>query len=53
MRKLVFITQQVDPGHPALAATVPKLKALAQLVDEVVVLADGAVADVLPAELPY
>jgi glycosyltransferase involved in cell wall biosynthesis len=48
MRRVVFITQQVDPGHPALAATVPKIKALAALVDEVVVLADGAVPDVLP-----
>jgi glycosyltransferase involved in cell wall biosynthesis len=48
MRRLVFITQQVDPGHPALAATVPKIKALAALVDEVVVLADGAVEGVLP-----
>ena len=48
MRKLVFITQQVDPGHPALAATVPKIRALAELVDEVVVLADGAVEGVLP-----
>ena len=47
--KLVFITQQVDPDHPALAATVPKIAALARLVDEVVVLADGAVEDVLPA----
>jgi len=49
MTRVVFITQQVDPGHPALAATVPKLRALAELVDEVVVLADGAVDDVLPA----
>jgi glycosyltransferase involved in cell wall biosynthesis len=48
MRRVVFITQQVDPGHPALAATVPKITALAQLVDEVVVLADGAVEGVLP-----
>jgi glycosyltransferase involved in cell wall biosynthesis len=48
MTKVIFITQQVDPGHPALAATVPKLRALAELVDEVVVLADGAVEDVLP-----
>ena len=46
--KLVFITQQVDPRHPALAATVPKIRALAALVDEVVVLADGAVPGVLP-----
>jgi len=49
MARIVFITQQVDPEHPALAATVPKLRALAQLVDEVVVLADGADADALPA----
>ncbi len=48
MTKLVFITQQVDPRHPALAATVPKIRALAKRVDEVVVLADGAVAGVLP-----
>jgi glycosyltransferase involved in cell wall biosynthesis len=48
MRKLLFITQQVDPRHPALAATVPKITALAALVDEVVVLADGAVPGVLP-----
>ena len=49
MTRVVFITQQVDPGHPALAATVPKIAALADLVDEVVVLADGAVEGVLPA----
>jgi glycosyltransferase involved in cell wall biosynthesis len=49
MTRIVFITQQVDPGHPALAATVPKIQALAALVDEVVVLADGAVPGVLPA----
>ena len=48
MSKVVFITQQVDPRHPALAATVPKIAALASRVDEVVVLADGAVPGVLP-----
>jgi glycosyltransferase involved in cell wall biosynthesis len=48
MRTLVFVTQQVDPAHPALAATIPKLRALAQRVDELVVLADGAVPGVLP-----
>lgn len=48
MAKVVFITQQVDPRHPALAATVPKIAALAALVDEVVVLADGAVPGALP-----
>jgi glycosyltransferase involved in cell wall biosynthesis len=48
MRRLVFITQQVDPAHPALAATVAKLRVLAERVDEVVVLADGAVPGALP-----
>jgi glycosyltransferase involved in cell wall biosynthesis len=47
--KLVFITQQVDPAHPALAATVPKIAALARRVDEVVVLTDSAVEGVLPS----
>jgi glycosyltransferase involved in cell wall biosynthesis len=47
--RLVFVTQQVDPAHPALAATVPKIGALAELVDEVVVLADAAVEEALPA----
>ena len=49
MKRVVFVTQQIDPGHPALAATVPKLKALAALVEEVVVLADGVVEEALPA----
>ena len=46
--RVVFVTQQVDPAHPALAATVPKLRALAALVEEAVVLADGVVAETLP-----
>lgn len=48
MRRLIVITQQVDPAHPALAATVPKLAALARRLDELVVLADAAVPGVLP-----
>ena len=48
MKRLVFITQQADPAHPALAATVPKIGALARRVDELVVLAGGAVPGVLP-----
>ena len=47
--RLVVVTQQVDPGHPALAATVPKLRALCARADEVVVLALGAVPAPLPA----
>ena len=49
MRKLVFVTQQIDPEHPALAATIPKIAALARRLDEVVVLADSAVPGALPA----
>jgi glycosyltransferase involved in cell wall biosynthesis len=49
VRRLVFLTQRVDPDDPVLAATVPKIRALAQRVDEVVVLAQSAApADGLP-----
>ena len=48
MRKFVFITQVVDPDHPALGATVAKIAALAARVDEVVVLALEGTADALP-----
>jgi glycosyltransferase involved in cell wall biosynthesis len=47
--KLVFVTQQVDPAHPALAATVPKIAALARRVGEVAVLAAGAAPGALPS----
>jgi glycosyltransferase involved in cell wall biosynthesis len=47
--KLVFVTQQVDPASPVLGATVAKIRALAARVDEVAVLADGAVEGALPA----
>jgi glycosyltransferase involved in cell wall biosynthesis len=46
--KLIVITQRVDPDDPALGATVPKLRALAERVDELVVLALAA----RPADLP-
>jgi glycosyltransferase involved in cell wall biosynthesis len=49
--KLVFVTQQVDPAHPALGATTAKVGALAELVDEVVVLADFVVPSGLPANV--
>jgi len=48
LSRLVFVTQQVDPEHPVLAATVPKIRALAARFDEVTVLAAGAVEGVLP-----
>ena len=46
--KLVVITQRVDESDPALGATVPKLRALAARVDELVVLALSA----QPTDLP-
>ena len=51
MRRLVFLTQSVDPSHPALAATIPKLRALAARVDELVVIAQSAAAADLPANV--
>ena len=44
----MFVTQEVDPASPVLGATVAKIAALAERVDEVVVLADRAVEGVLP-----
>jgi glycosyltransferase involved in cell wall biosynthesis len=49
LSSLVFVTQQVDPEHPVLAATVPKLRALARRFDEVAVLAASSVPGVLPS----
>jgi glycosyltransferase involved in cell wall biosynthesis len=49
MRRLLFVTQDLDPAHPALAATIGKVRALARHVDEVVVLADVVADGALPA----
>jgi len=49
MRRLVFVTQRIDPAHPALGVTIPKLRALAARLDEVVVLAAEAVDGQLPS----
>jgi glycosyltransferase involved in cell wall biosynthesis len=46
--RLIFVTQQVDPEHPVLAATVPKIRELARRFDEVAVLAASAVPGALP-----
>jgi glycosyltransferase involved in cell wall biosynthesis len=51
MRRLVFVTQSVDPAHPVLAATIPKIRALADRVEEVVVLAQSAANASLPANV--
>jgi glycosyltransferase involved in cell wall biosynthesis len=48
LSSLVFVTQQVDPEHAVLAATVPKIRALARRFDEVAVLASSAVPGALP-----
>ena len=48
MKRVVFITQAADPDHPVLGATLPKIRALAERVDEVVVLADSVVPEALP-----
>jgi glycosyltransferase involved in cell wall biosynthesis len=51
MRRLIFLTQSVDPAHPVLAATLPKIRALAARVDEVLVLAQSGRGDGLPANV--
>jgi glycosyltransferase involved in cell wall biosynthesis len=51
MRRLVFLTQSVDPAHPVLAATIPKIRALAKRVDDVVVLAQSGRGDGLPSNV--
>src|SRR6266511_4188770 len=51
MQRLVFLTQSVDPEHPVLAATIPKIRALAARVDEVVVVAQSGTPDGLPSNV--
>jgi glycosyltransferase involved in cell wall biosynthesis len=46
--RIVFVTQAADPAHPVLAATLPKIRALAARCDEVVVLADRIDERALP-----
>lgn len=45
---MIFATQKLDPGDPVLAATVPMVRALAERVDELVVLCDSAAPDAVP-----
>jgi glycosyltransferase involved in cell wall biosynthesis len=49
--KLIVVTQRVDPEDPALGATVPMLGALAERVDELVVLTLVARESGLPANV--
>jgi glycosyltransferase involved in cell wall biosynthesis len=51
MKRLVFLTQSVDSAHPVLAATIPKIRALAERVDEVVVVAQSGTPDGLPSNV--
>lgn len=53
MRRLVFVTQHVDPTHPALAATVPMIAALARRVDEVVAVGFSARPEALPENVRF
>jgi glycosyltransferase involved in cell wall biosynthesis len=46
--RIVFVTQAADPRHPVLGATLPKIRALAARVDEVVVIADTITSEALP-----
>jgi glycosyltransferase involved in cell wall biosynthesis len=46
--RIVFVTQAADPSHPVLGATLPKIRALAERCDEVVVLADRVDESALP-----
>jgi glycosyltransferase involved in cell wall biosynthesis len=48
LRKLIFITQVVDPSHANLGATCANIAALAQHVDEVAVLCQHGREGVLP-----
>jgi glycosyltransferase involved in cell wall biosynthesis len=49
MKRIVFVTQRIEPAHPVLGATVAKIAALAERLDEVTVLALSAQPRVLPA----
>ncbi len=49
MRRLIFLTQRLDPGDPILAATVAKVHALAARLDELVVICDRAAPGAAPA----
>lgn len=48
MRRLIFATQKLDSQDPILAATVAKVRALAERVDELVVICDAAEPGVAP-----
>jgi glycosyltransferase involved in cell wall biosynthesis len=49
--KLVFVTQELDPEHPALAQTVDLVRALATRVDELAVVARDVQWEDIPANV--
>jgi glycosyltransferase involved in cell wall biosynthesis len=49
--KLVFVTQEVDPGHPVLAQTVDLVRALSARVDELAVVARDVQWEQIPANV--
>jgi glycosyltransferase involved in cell wall biosynthesis len=49
LRRIVFVTQQFDPDDPTLGLVVAQVAAIAERVDEVVVVADRVVTEALPA----
>ena len=49
--KLVFVTQEVDPGHPVLAQTVDLVRALSSRVDELAVVARDVQWEDIPANV--
>jgi glycosyltransferase involved in cell wall biosynthesis len=51
VRRLLFATQQVDPAHPTLGAAAALVRALAERVDEVVVMCSAATLDGLPSNV--
>jgi glycosyltransferase involved in cell wall biosynthesis len=53
MRKLVFVTQQVDATHPTLGAAAALVHALAARADELVVMASSAAPKDLPANARF
>jgi glycosyltransferase involved in cell wall biosynthesis len=49
--KIVFVTQEVDPDHPALAQTVDLVRALSARVDELAVVARDVQWEEIPANV--
>jgi glycosyltransferase involved in cell wall biosynthesis len=53
MRKIVFVTQQVDAAHPTLGAAAALVRGLAARAGEVVVMASSAAPQDLPANARF